>query len=130
MLEIIRAIAIRQKARKIPTIIEGSCIIPKIFFINDKPRTGFEENVYFINLYISNETIHFNNRLKRNVEREYEINTNEISKEIEILRSKNRYLNTTTKKLEKQHHNVKSIDVSYKSIDCIVNEIIEFVYQS
>lgn len=60
----------RQQDRKIPTIIEGTSIVPSTFFENNKPIDGFQKNIIFINLYLSDIQEHIQRRKNRCVERE------------------------------------------------------------
>ncbi|MDO5602219.1 MAG: hypothetical protein Q4G07_05565, partial [Oscillospiraceae bacterium] len=109
----VKEIVCRQQRRKIPTIIEGASIIPSTYFENGYPIKGFEKNILFINLFLSNGTEHYNRRVKRCLERDYKKSNDSIKEEIEIIRkNKNLELHCETVELSKTATNVFSIDIA------------------
>ena len=129
LIPFIKEIVDRQQKRKIPTIIEGSSIIPSTFFDNNKPIEGFEHNVIFINLYLSDENEHIQRRIRRCIERK---NTNKISsaqdKVSKIRNSKNYSLHHETLQLSRETNRVYSIDTADMSQDAVVNKIMQIIY--
>lgn len=127
----VREIVNRQQSRKIPTIIEGSSIIPSTYFYNNSPIYGFENNVIFINLYLSNEDEHIERRLKRCIERGYNDTTEMISAKIsKIRKNKNYTLHKETLELAEYTNRVFSIDISNKNQQKVVDLIIKTINYS
>lgn len=124
----VREIVTRQQQRNIPTIIEGSSIIPSTYFSNNQPINGFEKNVFFINLFLSDEQEHIQRRYNRCKEREYQDTANQIVERIiNIRNSKNLELHEETLELSKTVKNVASIDVSNLNQDSVANEILRIL---
>lgn len=124
----VREIVARQQQRNIPTIIEGLSIIPSTYFCNNQPLKGFEKNVFFINLFLSDEQEHFQRRYNRCKERGYKDTENQIQKQVSIIRnSKNLELHKETLELSKSVKNVASIDVSNMNQDAVVSKILEIM---
>lgn len=128
LIPFIKEIVDRQQKRKIPTIIEGSSIVPSTYFLNNKPIEGFEHNVIFINLYLSDENEHVQRRIHRCIERE---NTNRISsvqdKVSRIRKSKNYSLHHETLELSKGTNRVYSIDTADMNQDAVVDKILQII---
>jgi len=122
MVKYIREIVKRQQARKIPTIIEGSCIVPSTYFIEGVPIKDFERNILFVNLYLSDEKEHLNRRLSRCQERDYP-NDFHAEEKIEKIRDENIQLHLDTLSLKERVHNVFSIDTSKLTPDVLVYTI-------
>ena len=129
LIPFIKEIVDRQQKRKIPTIIEGSSIVPSTFFHNNKPIEGFEHNVIFINLYLPEENEHVQRRIRRCIERE---NANGISsaqdKVSKIRNSKNYLLHHETLELSKETNRVYSIDTADMSQDAVVDKIMQIIH--
>ena len=124
----LREIVVRQQRRKIPTIIEGTSIIPSTYFVNGEPLDGFEKDVIFINLYVSDEKDHYNRRMHRCIERDYVISPDLVKDEIKkIRRNKNTELHLETECLSKIVPNVFSLDITNKSEIDVVHRILELV---
>lgn len=119
----------RQQERKIPTIIEGVSIVPSVFFQDGKPLEGFEKNVLFINLFLSDENEHYLRREKRCSEREYTDSKESIHRRVECIRNnKNDILHKETVELSLLVNNVVSIDISHldeKMVVCRIANIIQ-----
>ena len=124
----VREIVARQQRRNIPTIIEGLSIIPSTYFSNDKPIKGFEKNVFFINLFLSDEQEHIQRRYNRCKEREYQDTEDQIKEQvINIRNSKNCELHEETLELSKATKNVASFDVSNMDQDSVVKKILSIL---
>ena len=124
----VREIVLRQQRRKIPTIIEGTSIIPSTYFVNGKPIDGFEKNVVFVNLYISDEAEHYRRRIERCMERDYKTSVDFIYDEIKIIRkNKNTELHLETECLSKIVPNVFSIDIANKSEAEVTHYILQLL---
>lgn len=124
----VKEIVNRQQLRKIPTIIEGSSIIPSTYFENTMPIAGFETNILFINLYLSDLEEHVQRRITRCKNREYLDNETLSREKINSIRnSKNELLHQETIELSKSVKNVFSIDVA--SLDPIktINKIQDLI---
>lgn len=124
----VREIVSRQQKRKIPTIIEGTSIVPSTYFCNGHPINGFENNVIFINLYLSDENEHIQRRISRCKEREYSA-SDFMSKEkiIKVRREKNHMLHYETMELSQKCNKVFSIDVAKMNQEAVVEEILRIV---
>lgn len=121
----IKEIVVRQQMRKIPTVIEGSSIVPSTYFINNIPIDGFKDHVLFINLYLSNEHVHINRRMTRCYEREYDDNMEQIIDKVTHVREgKNFEIHKETLELSMRANNVFSFDVTNMTPDDIVSMII------
>ena len=129
ILKYIKEIVKRQQMRKIPTVIEGINIIPSLYFYNDKPIDGFQNNIVYINLFMSDIEEHKKRRLKRCKEREYTQTIQTINDKITKLAEHNFLLNKETLTLAKKHKNVFSFDVSNKSEKEVTSKILSFISQ-
>lgn len=129
LLRCVKEIVKRQQERKIPTIIEGVSIVPSVFFHDGKPLEGFEKNVLFINLFLSDENEHFLRREKRCFEREYTDSKESIHKRVDCIRNnKNDILHKETVELSLFANNVVSIDISHldeKTVVCRIANTIQ-----
>lgn len=126
----IKEIVLRQQSRRIPTIIEGSSIIPSIFFSDSKPLNWVNSNILFVNLYLSSGDEHITRRQMRCNEREYSRSMEEIKHNVRQIRyQKNIMLHNETLMLSKCCPNVFSIDVASKSPGEIVQIIMKLVYK-
>lgn len=124
----IKEIVKRQQERKIPTIIEGSSIVPSVFFQNNKPIAGFEKNVLFINLFLSDENKHFLRREKRCSEREYTDSIEAIHQKVICIRNnKNDMLHEETVSLSLHTNNVVSVDVSHLDEKMVICKIVNII---
>ena len=124
----VKEIILRQQRRKIPSIIEGSGIIPSLFFPNGTPVEWLNSNIIFVNLYISDDNEQKKRRHTRYIERKYTSDYSEIEKrEAVVMSEKNCELHTETVNLGKKFPNVFSIDTSYISLEEIAAEIIDIV---
>lgn len=126
MVKYIREIVKRQQARKIPTIIEGSCIVPSTYFIQGIPIEGFEKNILFVNLYLSDEKEHLSRRLLRCQERDYPKNFHAEEK-IKKLRDENIQLHLDTLYLQGIVNNVFSIDISGLDTYALIRTIFDLI---
>ena len=122
----IREIVARQQSRKIPTIIEGSCIVPSVYFPENRPLEGFTNHIVFCNLYVSDLNDHLQRRKARCSEREYPDNFPWENRILGV-RKENLQLHNDTLSLQKHVPNVFSLDVSGKDVDSVVNEILELI---
>lgn len=128
LIPFIKEIVDRQQKRKIPTIIEGSSIIPSTFFHKNKPIEGFEQNVIFINLYLSDEYEHIQRRISRCLERENANKINSAQERVRMIRnSKNYSLHYETLELSKRTNRVYSIDTANLSQDAVVEKIMQIL---
>lgn len=124
LLNYIRIIVKRQQSRKIPTIIEGQSIVPSVFFNNFLPVNGFQKNIVFVNLYLSDEMIHTQRRVKRCIERKYNENYNITKEKISRIRYNKSYLlHQETLLLSNKINNVFSIDITNLNEEDVVEEI-------
>ena len=124
----VKEIVKRQQDRKIPTIIEGANIVPSTYFYNGKPIDGFEKNILFVNLFLSDEKEHLQRRLSRCKEREYANDFNLVQKQVvDIRKDKNNALHEETLKLGECVNNVFSIDISNMSEGMVVDQIISII---
>ena len=76
LLPYVKEIVLRQQRRQIPTIIEGTGIVPNTYFPNNQPLAWLTEHVIFINLYLSDEEEHISRRQSRSEERDYHESVN------------------------------------------------------
>ncbi|MCM1130288.1 MAG: hypothetical protein NC310_01660 [Roseburia sp.] len=129
LIDFILAIVKRQKARKIPTIIEGTGIVPSVYFEKSQPLKELAENVVFINLYISDEKEHIHRRVNRCKTRNYKESLQEIKSQIKNTRNKNQKLHEETVELSKRFSNVYSIDVAKLNEQEVVHKINEKLIQ-
>jgi len=128
LLPYIADIVRRQQYRRMPSIIEGSCIVPSTFFDQGNPKPGFENNVYFINLYLSNIEEHIARRIERCAERKkYEETTASREKIIRIRNTKNLQLHEDTLNLSMINNKVYSFDISHMSQNEVIENIIKIV---
>lgn len=124
----VKEIVERQQMRKIPTIIEGSSIIPSTYFHNNIPINGFKKNVIFVNLYLSDENEHLKRRINRCKEREYNYSENMTKEQIlKIRNNKILMLHLETLELSKNANNVFSIDVANMTQDMMVDKILHII---
>ena len=124
----IKEIVLRQQRRNIPTIIEGAGIIPSIYFPNDTPLYWMNNNMIFLNLYLSNINEHITRREKRFCERNYDFNEEDNKKSVEAIRNnKNELMHCETTNLSNKYRNVYSLDVANHSIDELSDIIIEIL---
>ncbi len=124
----IKEIILRQQRRKIPTIIEGSGIIPSLFFPEEKPLEWLNSNIVFVNLYISDAKEQKRRRNNRYFERGYASDYNEIiEREDLVMSDKNQSLHTETLSLSNIFPNVFSIDTALLTTDQISMKIMDMV---
>lgn len=123
----VKEIVKRQQTRKIPTIIEGIGIVPSVYFNHNRPIDGFEKNILFINLYVSDLAEHIKRRLERCQEREYTKDIDTIKEKIYRMRSKNKLLHEETLKLQEKTNNVFSLDIAYLNKDDTIYSIKEII---
>lgn len=127
LLNPIREIVKRQQDRKIPTIIEGTSVIPSTFFKNGQPIEGFKKNIIFINLYLSDINEHIQHRKARCMEREY-AKSESLTEKINIIRNnKNDILHKETLELGRTAQNVFSIDIAHMSQEEVVGKISKII---
>lgn len=127
----VRNIVKRQQTRKIPTIIEGINIVPSLYFSNYTPIEGFKKDIIFINLYLSDETIHIGRRQNRCKERGYLDTEEKIRNTVRLLRSKkNEELHNECRELSKHVNNVFSIDTATKDINDVAHTILNIIYNA
>ena len=128
LLPYIQEIISRQQLRKIPTIIEGSSFIPSTCFYNNAPIEGFQNNVVFINLYISDINEHLRRRVNRCKEREYLLTKEEIKQEIIIIREKkNLEMHMETLALSEKNNKIYSVDISKMNEDEVLKNIVRII---
>ena len=126
----VKEIILRQQSRNIPTIIEGSSIIPSAFFSDSQTPDWLTDHVIFVNLFLSSEDEHIARRHKRCGEREYDYSAAQIMSQVQQIRDqKNDMIHNDTILLSKYHSNVFSIDVVGKSQNEVVNEIMKLIYK-
>lgn len=126
----VKEIVKRQQARKIPTIIEGISIVPSTYFHNNKPIDGFENNVVFINLFVSDEIEHIQRRFNRCQERGYEDTIDSVKGQVSNIRKdKNDILHKETLDLSTKVNNVFSIDISDMDQQMVMNRIMSIISQ-
>lgn len=115
----VKEIILRQQRRQIPTIIEGTGIIPNAYFPNNQPLPWLTAHVVFINLYLSDEKQHILRRKSRSEERGYHESTSKTQTIISQCRAeKNQLLHIQAIELQQTHKNIFSIDIS----DCTPNQ--------
>lgn len=120
----------RQQSRKIPTIIEGINIVPSLFFNNSKLINGFETDVIFFNLYLSDYKVHVQRRFQRCQERGYPDNYAEAETTVnQIIRNKQNELLYETAMLARRVNNVFNIDTSNKTVEEVSKVILDRIYQ-
>ncbi len=120
----------RQQARKIPTIIEGINIVPSLYFDNYKNIIGYETNIIFVNLYLSDFNAHVQRRFKRCQERGYLDDYTDTQNTVrKIVCNKQMELLNETTLLAKKVNNVFNIDTANKTIDDVSNEILDIIYK-
>ncbi|MDE6052729.1 MAG: hypothetical protein K2G55_02990 [Lachnospiraceae bacterium] len=128
LLPYVKEIILRQQRRRIPTIIEGTGIIPSTYFPNNQPLTWLTKHVVFINLYISNEEEHISRRRSRSKERDYYEAVNKTEMIISQSRAdKNQLLHMQALELHQIFNNVFSIDVSSCTPSHTASKIMELV---
>lgn len=111
-------IVARQKRKGIASIINGVHIIPEIL-------NGIAENnnIIYINLYISNEQEIYNRILNRDSS-SYMLNY------VPFIFQTNTDLYLSTKKIALKHHNVFNIDVTGLGIEDTINRIVSCINKS
>lgn len=129
MLKYIKEIVKRQQIRKIPTVIEGINIVPSLYFFENEPIEGFQKDIVFINLYMSDIEDHKKRRQKRCKKREYTQSLQAIDAKITKLEEHNNMLHKETLALSNMYKNIFSFDVSNKSEKAVLSEIISFLAQ-
>ncbi len=128
LLPYVKSLVLRQQKRKLPTIIEGAEIIPTQFFPDNKPLEWLNENVIFINLYISDEREQRKRRNNRYSERKYPSEYDEIIRqEALVVKEKNLALHTETLRLAAARPNVFSLDISDLSPEKLAERIMQTV---
>ena len=125
----IKEIIRHQQSRKIPTIIEGSGIIPDLFFPDGEPFEWLDSNIIFVNLYISDKHQQRVRRSNRYLEREYpEAYSEIIRREDLVINEKNVALHSEALSLSASHPNVFSIDTAYLTSCEVAEKIINIVF--
>ena len=113
LLPYVKEIILRQQRRQIPTILEGTGIIPNIYFPNNRPLPWLTKHVVFINLYLSDEKEHISRRKSRSEERGYHESASKTQAIISQCRAeKNQLLHMQAIELQKMYKNIFSIDIS------------------
>ncbi len=126
----VKEIILRQQRRCIPTIIEGTGIVPSTYFPNNKPLGWLTKHVVFVNLYLSNENEHISRRQSRVIERDYHESTSKTKTIISYARAeKNQLLHMQATELHQIHNNIISIDVSNCTPSCVASKVMEFVFE-
>ena len=129
LLPYVKEIILRQQRRHIPTIIEGTGIIPSTYFPNNQPLAWLSNHVVFINLYISDKAEHILRRQSRLAERDYHESASKTERIISQSRAeKNQLLHTQAIKLHQTFKNVFSLDVSNCTPNNMANIIMELVF--
>lgn len=129
LLPYVKEIVLRQQRRQIPTIIEGTGIVPNTYFPNNQPLAWLTEHVIFINLYLSDKEEHISRRRSRSEERDYHESVNKTETIISQSRAeKNQLLHMQAIKLHQIFKNVFSIDVSNCTPNHAASKIMEFVF--
>jgi 2-phosphoglycerate kinase len=124
----IKEIVIRQQARRIPTIIEGTSIVPSTYFQGNNPIAGFEKNVVFINLFISDEEEHLKRRIERCRERGYEEDYSQEKEWLKRIRKeKNIKMHQDSITLSQNNKFVFSIDISQQTPSKTCENIIQLL---
>lgn len=129
MLPYVKEIILRQQRRRIPTIIEGTGIIPSTYFPNNQPLAWLTKQVVFINLYISDEEEHIFRRKLRSEERDYHESISKTELIICQTRAeKNQLLHTQAINLHQIFNNVFSLDISNCTPSHTASKIMEVVF--
>lgn len=129
LLPYVKEIILRQQRRRIPTIIEGTGIIPSTYFPNNQPLAWLSKHVIFMNLYISDEKEHISRRQSRSKERDYHESVSKTEIIISQSRAeKNQLLHMQAIKLHKTFKNVFSLDVSNCTPSHVASKIMELVF--
>lgn len=125
----VKEIILRQQRRQIPTIIEGTGIIPNAYFPNNQPLSWLTPHVVFINLYVSDEKEHIFRRKLRSKERGYHESS---SKTLAIIsqcrKEKNQLLHSQAIELQQTYKNIFSIDISRCTPNQAANKIMDCVF--
>lgn len=125
----VKEIILRQQRRQIPTIIEGTGIIPNTYFPNNKPLPWITPHVVFINLYISDEKEHISRRKSRSRERSYHESDSKALAIISQCRAeKNQLLHRQAIELQQTYKNIFSIDISSCTPNQAANKIMNCVF--
>ena len=120
---IIKAFIKRQLEKKIPTILEGTDFYPQYLTSNDNKEAYFNK-ILFINLYCSEESIHYVRLVEREKQRSQ--NPSRVDLYFKNIRKKNNLLHDEI--IQLKDCRMKSLDVSYlskKQVLIAVEEIIE-----
>lgn len=126
----IKEIILRQQRRRIPTIIEGTGIIPSTYFPDNKPLEWLTKHVVFVNLYLSDENEHVSRRQARSIERDYHESISKTRTIVSHSRAeKNRLLHVQAIELHQVFSNVISIDVSNCTPNCVADKVMDFVFE-
>ena len=126
----VKEIILRQQRRRIPTIIEGTGIIPITYFPNNQPLEWLTKHVVFVNLYMSNDKEHISRRQSRSEERDYRESVSETEIIITQARAeKNQLLHMQATELHKIFKNVLSLDVSNYTPHQAASTIMELVFE-
>lgn len=126
LLPFVKDIIFRQQRRNIPTIIEGSEIVPITYFNDNQKNFWINENIIFIYLYINDESEHKSRRINRCKERGYSINEeNENNLVYKIRKEKHFLLLRDALNLSKTNKNIFAIDIANESIEGTCNLIIK-----
>ena len=129
LLPYVKEIILRQQRRRIPTIIEGTGIIPSTYFPNNQPLAWLSKHVVFINLYISDEEDHISRRQSRSEERDYHESVSKTEIIISQSRAgKNQLLHMQAIQLHQIFKNVFSLDVSNCTSSHVAGKIMELVF--
>ncbi|MCM1261710.1 MAG: hypothetical protein NC313_03235 [Butyrivibrio sp.] len=129
LLPYVKEIILRQQRRQIPTIIEGTGIIPCIYFPNDQPLAWLSKHIIFINLYLSDEEEHISRRQSRSEERDYHESVSKTKIIISQSRAeKNQLLHMQAIKLQQTFKNVFSLDISNYTPSHAASKIMELVF--
>lgn len=122
----VREIVLRQQRRSIPTIIEGTEIIPSSYFPNGKRLDWIDDNVFFVYLYISDVNEHINRHYTRCLERSYDTNFDSSKDMIDKIR-KEKYdlFLTETAKLMQYNNNIFFFDVTNMAASKVAELIVE-----
>lgn len=128
LLPYVKEIILRQQRKRIPTIIEGNCIVPSTYFPNNQSLVWLNKHVVFINLYVSDEEKHISRRQLRVEERDYSESISETKIAVSEFRAeKNQLLHMQAIKLHQIFKNVFSFDVSNYTPNRVASKIMEFV---
>lgn len=122
----VKEIILRQQRRNIPTIIEGTEIIPSSYFPNCKRLDWIDNNIIFIYLYVSDINEHINRHYTRCLERSYDASF-DLSKDMinKIRNKKYELFLSEVLKLKKYNNNIFCFDVTNMDKHEVAKFIIE-----